>query len=110
MDICEYCDSNIEDDYTFCPYCGVPTDEIVTEKEKVWLSFAARVASEVIPEAVEEYGDFDDDESLENHSVEDLLGKLSELALRYKHNGFEKSDILHLAHFPALIYYKRNNE
>lgn len=107
MTTCQFCNSNIESDYTFCPYCGVPVDEDVSEKEEVWLKFAAKVAAIAIPNAVEEYGDFNDDQSLEDHTTSDLLKKLADISEHYAVvKEFTEEDILHLAHFPALIYYK----
>ena len=115
MTDCDCCGDNIDperqawicEEFNFCPHCGYPIGEELAEKEKFWMKFSAKVAAQAIPEAIEEYGDFEDDGNLEDMSASELLMMLGDLANRYRVCGAEPIEILHLAHFVALIYYKK---
>ncbi len=109
---CQCCKKPIRPhQFNFCPYCGIPIDEEIAEKEEFWMWFSTEVVSKAIPAALDEYGDFNDDDNLEKMDANELLSKLSTLADRYSQNGGENDlDILHLAHLVALIYYKEFEE
>lgn len=115
MTDCKFCSENIDPErqaffcskFNFCPHCGTPINEDLAEKEELWIKFSAEVASKAVPEAIEEYGDLSDDGNLDELSTKDLIRKLEKIVSKYSCWGWEDNDdLLHLAHFVALIHHK----